>query len=253
MSALRVTVTVLLIAGLTACSPSPDPATLDKPLNSSVPNTGVPPTPIVDDEPPIDPNVMFTISATVTSPAGAVADIVQLVYRPVARDADSALLTAPESGCGDWQSVIPDPEYVVTVATATDRSPAGVSWPEFGVAFIGLSGRPIFTGPHQLWGVACTDAIIPIGTVRGITAVSAGPADTGYGWANVSYGISTGGSADEYAGWDDDNITDCTITLSQWAIDNSAKAASWATAAQLYPGVFCDFGEELLDYPIPEY
>ncbi len=253
MSALRVTVAVLVIAGLTACSTPSDPASLDAPLDDSVPNTSVTPTPIVDDEPPIDPNVMFTISATVTSPAGAVADIVQIVYRPVAQDADSALLTDPESGCGDWPSVIPNPAYVVTVATATDRSPAGVSWPDFGVAFIGLSGRPIFTGPHQLWGVPCTDAIIPIGTVRGIAAVSSGPADTGYGWANVSYGITTGGSGQEYEGWDDENITNCKITLSQWAIDNSAKAASWATKAQLYPGVFCEFGEENLDYPIPEY
>ena len=253
MSALRVTLTVLLITGLTACSTPPDPATLDKPIDDSAPNTSVSPTPIVDDEPPIDPNVMFTISATLTSPAGAIADIVQIVYRPVAADPDAALLIDPENGCGDWESVIPDPEYVVTVATATDRSPAGISWPDFGVGFIGLSGRPIFTGPHQLWGVPCTDAIIPIGTVRGITAVSSGPADTGYGWANVSYGISTGGAADEYAGWDDDNITDCVISLSQWAIDHSAKAASWATQTQPYPGVICEFGEELLTYPLPEF
>jgi hypothetical protein len=253
MSGVRVAAVVLLVAALTACStPSNKPPTSQQDApGANV--TQVKPTAKPSATATADPNVMFTISATVTSPAGAVADIVQVVYKPVAQDADSALLTDPDNGCGDWQSVIPDPEYVVTVATATDRSPAGVSWPDFGVAFVGLLGRPIFTGPHQLWGVACTDAIIPIGSVRGITAVSSGPADTGFGWANVSYGITTGGAAQEYEGWDDENITNCKISLSQWAIDNSAKAASWATQAQLYPGVFCEFGEENPDYPIPEY
>ena len=254
MRGVRFTAIIVVALLLAACStPSNEPPTSQqKPPSANV----TPAAPVPSATPSVDPNVMFTISATVTSPAGAIADVVQTVYKPVAQtdnqDADHALLTDPESGCGDWPSVIPDPLYVVAVATVTDRSPAGVSWPDLGVAFVDLMGRPMYTGPYDTWGAACSSVIAHVGTVRGVTAVSSGPADTGYGWANVNYGISTGGSGQEYAGWDDENITNCKLTLSQWAIDNSAIAASWATKTQLYPGSFCTFGEELFSYPLQE-
>lgn len=257
MSAMRIaaTVAVLVLVGLTACStPSSKPPTSEQEIPG--PNVSAA-APKPSATPTADPTVMFTISATVTSPAGAVADIVQTVYKPVAQTdnqaADYALLTDPGSGCGDWPSVIPDPEYVVAIATVTDRSPAGVSWPYLGVAFVNLMGRPMYTGPFDTWGAACSSVIAHVGTVRGVTAVSSGPADTGFGWANVNYGIGTGAAAVEYEGWDDENITNCKLTLSQWAIDNSAIAAGWATETPPYPGVNCTFGEELYSYPLAEY
>jgi hypothetical protein len=196
-----------------------------------------------------DPNILFTITATARSSEGAIADLVQVVYKPVAatgtQTADEAQLDAE---CEWWRTAIPSASYVEAAITATDRSPAGSAWEEAGfvrVPLVFMEGFSIFDG--STWGAeaACSFYFLGIGASRGMTPVSDGPADSPYGWANVSYGF---GSYNDYG---DDGftleVTDCTIELSQYAVDNSAIAATWTAQLGAQNGG-CTFGEPTITY-----
>ncbi len=241
-SAAGLSLALLVAFVLAACAPpgtepSPSPSPLSVSTSPSPSST------------PIDlgdPTVLFRISVTATSPGGAVADLVQTVYRPVAAtSAQAADETALDAECGAWRDEFPDARFLVTSVTVTDRSPAGTSWGSASPAVVSMNGWPVFTGAMTSFQAPCASVQLRIGETRGVTPVASGSADGVDGWARVAYGfgIATDPTFDLSTTGPYVTLSDCSIELSQYAIDSSATAAGWAQAHQVFPLYVCAFGE----------
>ena len=203
------------------------------------------PTPeATDTGPSLDPDVLFTITVTATAPNGAVADLSQVVYKPVPSTDMQAVDEAGLDGeCDGWRAEFPSAEFVVSLIDVTDRSPAGASW-NGSVAVASMNGWPHFSGEVSSFQAYCASYQVNLGASRAVTPVAAGTAaDTSGGWAKIAYGFGIATEAGtDVPGPDDTLLSDCHIELSQYAIDNSAIAASWATQVQEYPQLGCSFG-----------
>jgi hypothetical protein len=233
--------TVLITVTISGCSAPPNPQTSGSNHPSIAPTASASPTPVLPTITPVDPNVLFTITATATSPAGAVADLTQIVYKPTTNAASVAQLDAE---CGSWQDYFtPSVQYLASTVTAVDRSPAGKSWSS-SVAVVSMNGFPVFTGDFGSFQSPCASVFINIGTANGVTPVDAGSPDANRGWAMNYYGfgIATEDPGAESAGPNDTVISNCAISLSDFAVNNSSIASGWATAPQQYPDLGCSFG-----------
>lgn len=241
MSALRVTLTVLLITGLTACSTPPDPATLNTPVHAA-PSGSATSTPGADEPAPVDPNILFTISGTLLSAAGSTAELKQVVYRPVdetdSMDADIAQFDDPEFSCGDWRTTIPNARFLESIVTIVDTSPQSTPWPDdmYSAVILFTGGHTVYTGAFNYFQAVCDEmAFAVLGQTRTVS-LTVGES----GWASHQYGFYA--QPDEYAGTTGTAIEDCAIELSDYAL-SVAGIPSWATAVQ--DGFGCVFGEEL--------
>lgn len=236
-------VTALVVLGLTACAP---PAPVPSPTSTpSAPTPTATPTPTgVPDA--LGPDILFRISVTATNPNGAVADLVQTVYRPVAAtDMQAADEAALDAQCGSWRTAFPDRRFVVTTITVTDRSPAGSGWGTVPPAVVSMNGWPVFTGSMTSFQAYCASVQVKVGETRGVTPVVSGDPDAVDGWARVLYGfgIATDPSFDLSTKGPYPTFSDCSIELSQFAVDESPTAAGWADTAQVFPLYGCEFGE----------
>jgi hypothetical protein len=207
------------------------------PTGTGTPTGSASPTPGATVAPPLaEEDVLFTISATLTSPVGATADIEQVVFAPVSTlDRIDEVEARLDEECGDWRSTIGEPAYVASLVTTTDTSKGGKKWPPSGQVVVSLSGFPVFEGDYTGFQNFCSSVQVLIpGTVVGVTPVPASAgSDSRGGWATVIYGfgIATEGGEDptdeRYT-----QLSDCVITLSE-AAEESAIARSWLTAPQL--------------------
>jgi hypothetical protein len=249
MRTVRSTVTAASVAlfvalALAACAqPAPVPSSTPGASSSPRPTPSSSPT---DDADPMHPDVLFVISVTATSPSGAIADLVQTVYRPTSstttQAADEAALDAE---CGSWRTEFPTARFVVSTMTVTDRSPAGASWGAASPAVVSMNGWPVFTGSVTSFQAPCASVQLGIGSARGVTPVAAGDPDAVDGWARVAYGfgIATDPSFDLSTTGPYVTLSNCSIEVSTFATDNSETAEGWADAAQVFPLYQCMFGE----------
>lgn len=205
----------LVLAGCAPAGPSPSPV-------PTVEASSTPSAEPTEPEPTVDPDILLTITATATSPSGAVADLRQVVYLPVAEE---ALLPEDipqlDEECEGWRQVIAAPSFLVSDIDVTDRSGDGAFW-DTPVAIVDLNGWPIFRGEVSPFQSFCSSVQVGLGATRGMTPID------GDDWESVDYGF---GIATE-AGFDtpqpdDVALTACTITLGE-AAASSPVALAWA-------------------------
>ena len=236
------TLAVLAALSLAACMPGgPTPDETD---STPGPTATVDETPLPDEgdgDTPLDPAVLFTISATATAPNGALATLVQTVYKPVSttnqQSVDEAAL---DSECVGWRDEYPAADYIISLIDVTDQSPAGASW-EHSVAVVSMNGWPVFSGEVDTFQSYCASYQVNLGASRGVTPVTPGSgADGHHGWAHILYGfgIATEAGTDT-PGPDDTVLSNCQITLSDEAA-TSAIASAWAWDGN---PLSCSFGE----------
>ncbi|MCC6376952.1 MAG: hypothetical protein IT191_08030 [Microbacteriaceae bacterium] len=247
--AIGVSTSIATVAVLSGCVPQLNIPNLNGNHSQS-------PTPVITDSPAptpdptvaLDPDVLFVISVTATSPQGAVADLTQTVYKPLDSTNQQATdQAALNDQCSGWQTAYTSPQFIVSQIDVTDRSPAGTSWDSNPVAIVSMDGAPVFTGEFTTFQAFCASVGVKLGSTRGVSPVQSGDPDAIRGWARTQYGfgIATDPQFDLSTTGPYVTLSNCSITLSQFAIDNSPTAASWATLAQNHPLYECGFGEQL--------
>jgi hypothetical protein len=198
------TIAVLVVAVLGGCAPATSPKAKASHGHPTPHTTGAPtasPTPTAPSLGPLPANALFRITATVTEPGGASADLVQTVFAPAAPTAsDTALLNAQCNFPGDpgWASNYASPLYVTTTITAT-LHPGSKPWAaddQVAAYFTGASSA--YSGAYEGAQAACASGYITIpGTMHGVAPVDASDPATGtYGWASQfgDYGFDGGGN-----------------------------------------------------------
>lgn len=235
------TLAILAAIALAGCSPGDPTAgqTGSRPVSTATEST---PTSVPNGDGPVaDPDVLFSIFVTATSPSGAVADLVQTVYRPVAattqQSADEAAL---DGECDGWRSEYAAAEYVVGLIDITDRSPAGSSW-DRSVAVVSMNGWPVFSGEVDTFQSYCASYQVNLGSSRGVTPIAAGAgADGTHGWAHIEYGFGIATEAGtDVPGPNDTVLSDCVIILGAEA-QASAIASTWVSGGD---PLGCMFGQ----------
>ena len=241
------TVAAVLVASalvLTACGQVPFPVPSASPSATAIPTHTVSapsPSPTPTPLPTADGEVLFTISAKLTSPVGATARVEQVVYKPETDLDDLDAITAQlDDECTGWRDSIGPADYVVGMITAKDTSTGGKKWPPSGQVVVTMAGTPVFAGDWQSFQSFCTSAqlLVP-GEVRGVTPVPAdGDPDSPGGLATLTYGF---GIATE-AGTDATDprytqLSDCRITLTAAARADSDLVEKWLTTRQAGPGL----------------
>ncbi len=186
---------------------------------------------------PLPANALFRITATVTEPGGASADLVQTVFAPAAPTAaDTALLNAQCNSPGQptWQSNYSSPLYVTTTITATlhPGSPVWSTNDQIAAYFTGATSA--FSGAYSVAQADCAPGYITIpGTIHGVAPVDASnPANGEYGWASVfgQYGFDGGGNDPGAADSSGTGVVkNCTIEESAAAQAASTVVAGWLT------------------------
>ncbi|MDQ1545571.1 MAG: hypothetical protein QOH69_475 [Actinomycetota bacterium] len=184
---------------------------------------------------------LFRITATAKAHNGAVADLVETVYQPIAPTArDVALLdsqcnypgVASLKGQPTWESGYPNPLIVATTITSTVRTGSPAWSPDEKVIFYFL-GTAAYTGAFTGFEAYCAPGILGVpGTIHGVAPVPGGdPVGGSLGWASrfVSYGFNGGGNypVTPVVGGDV-IVSDCAIQLSAAAKAASTVAAAWA-------------------------
>ncbi|MEP6482112.1 MAG: hypothetical protein ABJA94_08920 [Rhodoglobus sp.] len=202
---------------------------------------------------PLTANALFRITATATEPDGAVAELTETVYAPVALSAaESALLTAQCPGSG-WPGNYPSPTAVrATVVTAvragstpwTSFSPVGITASLGNVA--AWSGQ---FAPTANLGCASPGALAVPGTASGVEAISpaSSPAGVagGEGWFSAIYGFAMSYDGEDPAGPVPAmrvTLSNCALELGPLAISGNPATAGWPSEAQLAVQTSCWFG-----------
>lgn len=240
-------VALLAALVLTGCTPTIPVASAAGPATTSTPRATTTVAPPTATATPIDPNILFTISATVTLGTGEVGHVVQTVYKPAATVPDQATVESLlDESCGGWRAEFPAAEYVHAVITATTDGSSAWTNRWIGVSMNGgpVVAGPVFIGDFGSFQAPCsTVRVLFPGTIDGYVPVPAGssPDATG-GWATIFYGF---GIANEPEHPDtpqpgDTVLSDCVIALGAEALATSALASSWPTTPQVYPGFTCD-------------
>lgn len=228
---------VLVLAGC-GIMPVPTAATGSLTRSPSPSATGRPTPAPTETRPPTD--ILFTISATITSPVGAVAELKQVVYAPTAKPDKLAQVAARlDAQCTGWQKRFTDPAFLVSTITAKDLSKNGKKWAPSGQFDALMAGTSIFEGSLASEPEKCTTAqgLVP-GTIRAITPVrSDGSADSAEGWGTLSYGFSIPvKDGDDPADKAYSQLTNCKVVVSAAAKKLSKNATAWSTQKFTTPG-----------------
>lgn len=227
---------ILAALSLTACMPG-DPT--DPPATDATPTATPDATP--EPDPGLDPDVLFTITVEATASNGALATLVQTVYKPVAATEQQAVDEAAlDAECEGWKVQYPAAEYVVSLIDVTDHSPDGSSWDQ-SVAVASMNGWPAWSGEVDTFQSYCASYQVNLGASRAVSPITAGSGAEGtHGWARMLYGfgIATNAGSDT-PGPDDTLLSDCVVELSAEAA-LSAIASSWVWDGN---PLSCSFGE----------
>jgi hypothetical protein len=233
-------VALLGVLALSGCGVMPVPGASGTPSSSPSPSASfATPTPTPTVALP-QGEILFTISATLTSPVGAVARIEQAIYAPTVEldDAD-AIAAQLDEECDGWRARFADPQFVVGIITLDDLSTGGKKWAPSGQVVVSMAGTAVYRGDYTPFQSYCSSvqALIP-GSIRGVTPVPAdGSPDSAQGWGTLTYGFGiatepgTDATDSRYP-----QLTDCAITVSAAAKQLSANAARWASGPIGRPG-----------------
>ena len=226
-------------------APSLAPSAAPTATADPVPTPTATPTPSA---PAVDPNVLFTITATTKATVNhAKADLVETVYKPVATTPDMAGDTAIlNKQCDGWKTMYPNRLYMTATFTATleDGSPA---WPKnIEPVGIDLGAWPAFSGDYEGFEAACSDGILKTipGVAHGVVPIPVTKPATGtLGWAQSFYGFAqaSDGPESEIANKFRLTMSHCTITLSAAASANSI-ATTWPAHPHTYGNLGCEYG-----------
>lgn len=228
----------LSLLALAGCGVMPVPTATGTPTGSPTPtfSSSPSPTPTATAE----GEVLFTISATLTSPVGAKAHLEQVVYAPTAAIADSASVEAQlDQECDGWRDRFAAPDFLVSEITTTDTSTGGKKWAPTGQVVVSLAGTSVFQGDFTPFQSYCSSVQVLVpGTITGVTPVaSTGSPDSAEGWGTLRYGFGiatepgTDATDPRYP-----QLSDCAITVSPAARAASANAAGWTSASISRPG-----------------
>lgn len=185
------------------------------------------PTPTRTPAPEVHGDLLFTISAKLTSPDGATATIRQSVFAPV-DDLDDlrAVERQLDEECSGWRESIGEGEYLVAEITAKDTSTGDREWGAGSQFVVMMAGTPVFQGDYSPFQAFCVSAQGDVpGTIRAVSplVVGAEPDEPG-GWATIAYGF---GVAD-----DANRISACRITVTTLARAESDLAKTWPMIPQ---------------------
>ena len=230
---------LLSVLVLSGCGVMPVPFATGTPTGSPTPTASLA-SPTPTPAPSASGDVLFTISATLTSPVGAVARLEQVVYAPTAEldDADAVDAQLDEE-CDGWRARFDDHDYLVGAITLTDASTGGKKWSSSGQVVVSMAGTAVYQGDFTPFQSYCSSvqALVP-GEIRGVTPVRAGGSpDSAEGWGTFTYGFGvatepgTDATDPRYP-----QLTDCRVTISAAAKKLSANAAGWSSAAASRPG-----------------
>jgi hypothetical protein len=185
---------------------------------------------------------LFRVTATARAQNGAIADLVETVFQPVATNpVDTALLDSQCNypgvrslkGQPSWESVYPSPLFVTTTITSTVRADSPTWLPDDEVIFYFL-GTAAYSGSFAGFEAYCAPGVLGVpGQIHGVAPVPGGdPVGGASGWASEigSYGFD-GGRNDLVAPVVGGTaiVSDCAIQLSAAARVASPVAAAWAT------------------------
>lgn len=195
-------------------------------------------------------NALFRITATVTASNGAIADLSQTVYEPIAQDAaDIALLNqqcnypgVPDlRGQPTWQAQVPGALFLTSDLTAKLRpgSPAFDNSKDF--VYFGMPGAPgAYGGDYGIFEAYCDTGYIRVpGAIHGVAPISSTNPVFGisnlYGWAaenGSSYGFAGGGNSPDSPDTGGSAVVkDCVVQVSAAAAAAAPKVAAWTSQA----------------------
>jgi hypothetical protein len=243
-------VSLAVVAGLTGCAPAVHPhhssAASRTPSFHTAAPTATPGSTAAAGPGPLPANALLRITATVTAPGGAAADLVQTVYQPTAITA--AQKTELTAACPDIDDDETDAPWLNNYATALILTSTMTATLHPGSPAWANSANPVlsnfmalgdFSGAYNPFEADCAPGFIAIpGTEHAIAPIQAtDPAGQNFGWAGefASYGFYGGGN-DPTENEDLGGaavVSNCTIELSATAAANSV-AAGWAAAAPGY-------------------
>jgi hypothetical protein len=236
---------ILALATLSGCA-SPIPTHTSSSKNHAgsgnpgqtpkAPKTATP-TPTPTGPPPLPANALFSISAKVTASNGAVAELVQTVYKPATPTAaDTALLNTVCNAPGQqtWQAQYANSLYLDVTMTATLHPGSPAFLPGDAVNFGYGGGASAYSGGYQTFEADCAPGYITIpGTIHGVgTVPMSDPAHALWGWASnpAQYGFFGGGNdPGEPGSGGTAVVSDCVVQLSAEAKAAGLSIAAWAT------------------------
>ena len=249
---LSVLAAAIVVVVATGCAPAV--VAVPQPTGVATAPAIVAPTPTVTSTPAptVDPDILFTVTATVTSPGknGAVANLVQTVYAPrPATSVTTSDLARIKTQCDGLITTSANPTYLKTTVTSTladDSSP----WPSddsVGVVEGGGNGSA-WGGSFTPFETACAGPIITIpGEADGIAPIpSVKSASQPTGWTVGQYGFAYFYDADSFSDITKSErykFSNCAIHLGPVAAQNPT-AAKWPSevAHQGPSGSTCLFG-----------
>jgi hypothetical protein len=260
-----ITIAAVMMVALSGCAPAPPkhiviitvhPGGTTKTPSASATKKAIPtlaPKPI--GPAPLPANALLRITATVTAPGGAAADLAQTVYLPTPitsaqkaqLDTDCADSWDPNETNAPWLNNFAGADILTSTMTATlhSGSPAWDNTNNPVLSDFWASGD--FSGAYNTFQAYCSPGFISIpGTEQAISPIqSVNPSGQNWGWAGEfgSYGFYGGGNdpenQDELGGGA--VVANCAIQLSSTAAASSV-AAAWAAAAPGYKlSDGCDF------------
>ena len=190
---------------------------------------------------PDDSDILFTISATLTSPVGAVAHVEQVIYAPTSDLSDVDSVTAQlDEECDGWRARFGQPDYLVGIITTTDLSTGGKKWSPAGQVVVSMAGTAVYQGDYTTFQSYCSSVQVLVpGTVRGVTPVPAGGSpDSAEGWGTITYGFGiatepgTDSTDPQYT-----QLSNCKISVTALGKQLSAIAAKWTSSTISRPGL----------------
>jgi len=242
--AVAVFAAVVSVTGLLAgCAPAV-PSAKSTPAHAS-PSAHPTAAPTSNSTAALPTNVLLRITATVTAPGGAAADLVQTVYLPTAptpaqvSQLNTDCTQKGEAGPSElWSNNFSSALMLTSITTAT-LQPGSPAWDNsqdpVTAGFIGLGD---FTGAYSTWEAYCAPGFLTVpGTQLALGPIQAAdPSGQPDGWAGASadFGFFSGGndpSDGELSG--DAVVSHCVIQLSATAAASSV-AAKWAADAPGY-------------------
>ena len=257
----RAIIAILVVGTLAACAPASTkppvaqshsvPSLPPKPAASTTPTPAASASPEPPAADPLPANALLRVRGVATGSNGAIADLVETVYLPLApTSAEIATLTDVCRYMG-FPADYPNPAVIHADFSFTLRagSPGWVDYSPMGVG-ANLTNDAAFSGSFvQPDAVGCsTTGPISIPSIAsGFAPLSpatdpAGPLG-GLGYYNAFYGFHVtydgdGESAVAQTVW----LSECTLEVSPAAIAGAPKMADWPATTQPTSGYECGFG-----------
>jgi hypothetical protein len=231
---------------LAACAP-----VASKPTSSAKPSTSATAAPSAtpsESAAALPGDVLFKITATVTSADGTVASVTEIVHQPVDQTDHQAGDTAQlDNECDGWRQAFSNTQFLV--ADVTTSVTGGGSWSDGDRIAVDMGGYPVWTGDQDPYQALCATAVAHVpGIAHAVSPVAGGKADGDGGWAVFRYGFSTadaapasGSTASAAPSAGAMQFSKCRIQMGP-ASKSSIFASAWSSHPETDGGTACRFG-----------